>query len=338
MRGAIVPSLRSAPALYRVTGAPENAAIEETTTMTTQLAFEGVYPILATPFDENENLDLESFGRLVRFMAGLGVDGITVLGVLGEANRLLDGERAELIRTAVAAAGAMPVIVGASHSGTRAATELAQMAEKLGANAVMVTPHAEAVPNDDRVFEYYRSIADGIRIPIVAQDHPASTQVHMTVALLLRIIREVPQVASIKEEAVPTAAKIHALAAGMKERKVPILTGLGALYGLFDLQAGSAGFNTGFAFPEVLLAMVNAARAGNWARVQEIYTRFLPLIVFEQQPGVAIRKEILRLRGAIKTSKVRHPGADLQPATVEQLRKLLDALFPGQDLSRPVSL
>jgi 4-hydroxy-tetrahydrodipicolinate synthase len=160
----------------------------------------------------------------------------------------------------------------------------------------------------------------------------------MTAALLLRIIRELPQVASIKEEAVPTAPKIRALAAGMKERKVPILTGLGALYGLFDLQAGSAGFNTGFAFPEVLMAMVKAARAGNWSRAQEIYTRFLPLVVFEQQPGVAIRKEILRLRGGLKTSKVRHPGAALQPATAEQLRKLIDALLPGQDLSRPVSV
>jgi len=202
----------------------------------------------------------------------------------------------------------------------------------------MVTPHAEPVPNDDRIFEYYRSIGDGIRIPIVAQDHPASTQVHMTSALLLRIISEVPQVASIKEEAVPTAPKIRALASGMKQRKVPILTGLGALYGLFDLQAGSAGFNTGFAFPEVLVAMVNAARADNWAKVQEIYTRFLPLIVFEQQPGVAIRKEILRLRGALTTGNVRHPGAALQPATADQLRKLLDALLPGQDLSRPVTL
>lgn len=306
--------------------------------MTTQLTFEGVYPILATPFDDRQNLDLESFDKLVRFIGGLGVDGITVLGVLGEANRLLDHERAELIRTAVAAAGAMPVIVGASHSGTRAATELAQMAENLGAKAVMVTPHAEAVPNDDRVFEYFRSIGEGIRIPIVAQDHPASTQVHMTAALLLKIIREVPQVASIKEEAVPTAPKIRALGAGMKERKVPLLTGLGALYGLFDLQAGSAGFNTGFAFPEVLMGMVKAARAGNWPRVHEIYTRFLPLIVLEQQPGVAIRKEILRLRGALTTGKVRHPGADLQPATAEQLRKLLDALMPGQDLSRPVTL
>ena len=302
----------------------------------TPLHFEGVFPILATPFEDNENLDLESFERLVRFTCGLGIDGITILGVLGEANRLLDGERESLIRTAVAAAGSMPVIVGASHSGTRAARELSQMAEQLGAKAVMVTPHAEAVPNDDRIVEYYKTIAAGVNIPIVAQDHPASTQVHMTAALLLRIIREVPQVASIKEEAVPTAPKIRALAAGMKDRKVPVLTGLGALYGLFDLEAGSSGFNTGFAFPEALTAMVRAARAADWKKAREIYTRFLPLIVFEQQPGVAVRKEILKLRGAIGSSKVRHPGASLQPATADQLHKLLDTLFPGQDLSRPV--
>ena len=301
------------------------------------LHFEGVFPILATPFDDNENLDLESFDRLVRFIGGLGVDGITILGVLGEANRLLDGERETLIRTAVAAAGSMPVIVGTSHSGTRAARELSQMAEQLGAKAVMVTPHAEAVPNDDRIVEYYKTIADGVNIPIVAQDHPASTQVHMTAALLLRIIREVPQVASIKEEAVPTAPedpRPHGRHEGAQ--------GAGAhrprarLYGLFDLEAGSSGFNTGFAFPEALTAMVRAARAADWKKVREIYTRFLPLIVFEQQPGVAVRKEILKLRGAISSGKVRHPGAALQPATANQLRKLLDALFPGQDLSRPV--
>lgn len=300
------------------------------------LNFEGVFPILATPFDDDENLDLESFDRLVRFIGGLGVDGVTILGVLGEANRLLDGERETLIRTAVAAAGSMPVIVGTSHSGTRAARELSQMAEQLGAKAVMVTPHAEAVPNDDRVVEYYKSIAEGVKIPVVAQDHPASTQVHMTAGLLLRIIREVPGVASIKEEAVPTAPKIRVLAAGMKDRKVPVLTGLGALYGLFDLEAGSSGFNTGFAFPEALTAMVRAARAADWKKVREIYARFLPLIVFEQQPGVAARKEILRLRGAMRTGKVRHPGAALPPAAIEQLRRLLDTVLPGQDLSRPV--
>jgi 4-hydroxy-tetrahydrodipicolinate synthase len=302
------------------------------------LNFEGVYPILATPFDEKEGVDLESFDRLVRFMDSLAVDGITILGVLGEANRLVDREREALIRTAVAAAGRMPVIVGTSHSGTLAARELSQMAEQLGSKAVMVTPHAEAVPNDDRVFDYYKAIADGIGIPIVAQDHPASTQVHMGVPLLLRLVRELPRVASIKQEAVPTAPKIRALAAGMKERRIPILTGLGALYGLFDLEAGSSGFNTGFAFPEALTAMVRAAQARDWKKVREIYARFLPLIVFEQQPGVAVRKEILRLRGAIASSTVRRPGAALNPMTADQLRMLLDSLFPGQDLSRPITV
>lgn len=304
--------------------------------MADTLKFEGVFPILATPFDENERPDLESFDRLVRFIAGLGVDGVTILGVLGEANRLLDREREALIRTAVSAAGSLPVIVGTSHSGSLAARELSQMAQGLGARAVMVTPSAEAVPSDERIFEYYRIIAAGIGIPIVAQDHPASTQVHMTAPLLKRLVDELPGIACIKEEAVPTAPKIRALNGLMEGRKIPILTGLGALYGLFDLEAGSAGFNTGFAFPEVLIAMVQAARAGDWARVREVYARFLPLIVFEQQPGVAIRKEILRLRGAITSSRVRHPGAQLLPATGAQLRTLLDAALPGQDLTRPV--
>jgi 4-hydroxy-tetrahydrodipicolinate synthase len=160
----------------------------------------------------------------------------------------------------------------------------------------------------------------------------------MSASLLLRIIDAVPQVACIKEEAVPTAAKIRALAAGMKQRRIPILTGLGALYGMFDLEAGSAGFNTGFAFPEVLTAMVKAAQAGDWTRVRTLYTRFLPLIVFEQQPGVAVRKEILRIRGAIATATVRHPGASLQPGMADQVQRLIDQLFPDQDPRKAVSI
>jgi 4-hydroxy-tetrahydrodipicolinate synthase len=306
--------------------------------MAKSISFQGVYPILATPFHEAESIDLESFDRLIRFMARLRVDGVTILGVLGESNRLLDREREQLIETAVKAAGSMPVIVGASHSGTRAALGLSQMAEALGADAVMVTPQAEPIPNDDRVFEYYRTITQGIGIPLVVQDHPASTGVHMAVPLMLRMVRELPRACAIKEEATPTPPKIRALLQGMTERKVPILTGLGALYGQFDLQAGSSGFNTGFAFPEVLLAMVQAMRAGDANRVQALYTRFLPLIAFEQQPGVAVRKEILRLRGLIGSSRARHPGASIQSAVAEQLRALIEQTLPGVDITQPLAI
>jgi 4-hydroxy-tetrahydrodipicolinate synthase len=307
--------------------------------MPKSLQFTGVFPILATPFDNDENLDLESFDRMIRFMAKLGVDGVTILGVLGESNRLLDHEREALIKTAVhAAAGNVPVIVGASHSGTLAALHLSQMAQSLGADAVMIAPHHEVTPNDQRVFDYFQRIADGLRIPIVAQDHPASTQVHMPLPLLLRLVNEIPSIACIKEEALPTPPKISALLAGMKERQVPILTGLGALYGAFDLTRGSSGFNTGFAFPEVLQAMVSAARAGDSARVNELYRRYLPLIAFEQQPGVAIRKEILRMRGLIATNQVRHPGIRIDTATAAQLQSLMASTFGGIDITKPIHI
>jgi len=69
---------------------------------------------------------------------------------------------------------------------------LSRMAESLGAGAVMVTPSREPVPGEDRVFEYFRQAVQGISIPVVVQDHPASTEVHMSVELMLRIVREIP--------------------------------------------------------------------------------------------------------------------------------------------------
>ena len=300
--------------------------------------FTGVFPIVITPFDADENPDLESFDRIVRFMRKLGVDGVTILGVLGESNRLLDAEREALIRTATAAAGDLPLVVGTSHAGTRATCDLSRLAEQLGAAGVMVTPAREPVPNPDKIFEYFQRVAEAIAIPIVAQDHPASTQVHMALPLLIKLVREIPQITCIKQEAVPTPPKTRALRAGLKKNRVTILTGLGALYGQYDLESGANGFMTGFAFPEVLQALVKARDAGQQERVHNIYQRFLPLIVFEQQPGVAIRKEIFRLRGLAHSNQVRHPGSAIDPETAAQLQAVLTATLPDIDITQPISI
>ncbi len=300
--------------------------------------FAGVIPILATPFRDDESFDDESMINLVKLMKSIGVDGITVLGVLGEANRLGDREREEVLRSAVDAADGLPVIAGASASGTRATCDLAQMAKSLGASAVMITPHAEPAPSDERVYQHFCAITSATNLPVVLQDHPASSGVHMPASLMTRMAAELPAISCIKEEAVPTPPKIRALKDAMGDRAIPILTGLGALYGLFDLEAGSDGFNTGFAFPEVLMAMVAAAHDEDWQRVREIYTRFLPLIVFEQQPGVAVRKEILRLRGAIASGRVRHPGAQLNPETGKQVAQLINRVLPDTDLTQPIKI
>jgi 4-hydroxy-tetrahydrodipicolinate synthase len=297
----------------------------------------GIIPILATPFHDDETLDLDSWRRMIEFVIGLGVDGITVAGVLGEANRLTDRERRTLIEAAARTVnGRVALIAGASHSGTAAAAELARMAADAGATAVMIAPQSEPVPNEERIVETYARIAASSPLPIVLQDHPASTGVHMGAPLIARIVADVPAVAAIKAEAVPTAPKIRALKSSLS-RKVPILAGLGALYAPFDLAAGADGFNTGFAFPEVLQALLVAQRAGEQARIDALYARFTALIVFEQQPGVAIRKEILKRRGLFSSSCVRHPGAKISPALAESLGELLERTFPGADIRAPIA-
>jgi len=299
--------------------------------------FNGVFPILATPFNEDGSIDLESLDRLVGFMGDIGVEGITILGVLGESNRMLDKEREALIaRTVAAARGRTKVIVGASHPGTQATIGLCRMARDLGADAVMIAPSAEPVPNEGRVFDYFQKVAEAGMLPIVAQDHPASTQVHMSVPLLLRLIAEIPAIACIKEEGLPTPVRVAALKQGMQQRRVPVLTGLGALYGYFDIMAGADGFNTGFAFPEVLMAIERAARAGNSDECYRLYARYLPLIVFEQQPGVAVRKELLRMRGLLRNAHVRHPGASLAETAARQLREVVERVLPGIDITQAI--
>ena len=291
--------------------------------------FHGVFPILPTPFLPDESIDIASFETMIERMVGFGVDGVTILGVLGEANRLTDGERTDLVDAAVrTAAGRIPVVVGASHSGTRATAELAASAKRQGADAVMVTPHKEPVPSEGRIFDHFRAVAAATDLPIVLQDHPGSTDVHMSVDLILSMVDELPTIACIKQEAVPSPPRIAALKAALA-RNVPLLTGLGALYGGFELQAGADGFMTGFAFPEILKAMVAASADDAW----RIYAKYLPLVVFENQPGVAIRKEIFRRRGLIAHSVVRAPGASISPAAALQLDELLKRTFGARDLS-----
>ena len=290
--------------------------------------FRGVFPILPTPFQPDEAIDVGSFRNMIERIVGFGVDGVTILGVLGEANRLTDQERTELVDAAVQTADdRIPVVVGVSHSGTRATAELAASAKRQGADAVMVTPHKESVPSERRIFDHFRAVAAATDLPIVLQDHPGSTDVHMSLELILDIVSEIPTITCIKQEAVPSPPRIGALKAGL-DRDVPILTGLGALYGGFELQAGADGFMTGFAFPEILKAMVDARVDDAW----RIYAKYLPLIVFENQPGVAIRKEIFRRRGLIAHSVVRAPGAGISPAAALQLDELLKRTFGERDI------
>lgn len=287
---------------------------------------EGVWNIVPTPFTDDGSLDLASLPRLTRFVAGCGVDGMTILGVLGEAGKLADDERRGVIEGVIAAADGLPVCVGVSHSATDRAVAFAREAAAMGAHSVMLAPPTLARPNDAAVLAHYLAVAGAMDLPIVVQDHPASSGVFMTVELLATIADRAPACRVVKLEDEPSPPKVGRLVAAAPG--VRILGGLGAIMLLEELRRGASGTMTGFGFPECLVDIVGRFRSGDEAGARETFHGILPLVRFENQPGLnlAIRKHIYRRRGAIASERVRAPGPTLDPGTIADLDAILSAV------------
>jgi 4-hydroxy-tetrahydrodipicolinate synthase len=294
--------------------------------MTAIERLEGVWNIVPTPFAPDGELDVASLPTLTRFVAGCGVDGMTILGVLGEAAKLSDDERRVVIAGVLEVAGSLPVCVGVSHAATDRAVAFAREAKAMGAHSVMLAPPALTRPNDPAVLAHYVAVADAVDLPIVVQDHPASSGVHMTVELLGVIAERAPACRVVKLEDEPSPPKVGRLLAAAPQ--VRVLGGLGAIMLLEELRRGAVGTMTGFGFPELLVDIVGRYRSGDEVGAREAFHRILPLIRFENQPGLnlAIRKHIYRRRGAIASERVRAPGPTLDPGTVADLDAILAAV------------
>ena len=298
----------------------------------------GVYVISVTPFTDDGAVDWASLESLVEFYLGCGVHGITLLGMMGEAHKLSFDEAAGLVERALSlVAGRVPVVVGVSAGGIAPLRSLALRSMDAGAAAVMVAP-AAGLRTDDQIFAYYRQVAAalGPDVPFIYQDYPQSTAVYLSASLLARLAEALPSLVMLKLEDCPGLDKltrIRAEAAAAGRRRVSILAGNGGLYFPQFLRRGADGAMTGFAYPDVLAQVYERFEAGDAEGADDLYDRFLPLIAHEQQPGfgLALRKEILRRRGAIACAAARQPG----PALTAADRAELDHLLARAERRRP---
>ncbi len=290
----------------------------------------GVWAILATPFAGDDlQVDTESLQRLVGMYRAAGVTGLVALGVLGEAARLSSAERQEVLATVVSAAGDLPVVAGMSALATAPAIEEASRAAEGGAYAAMVQV---STPDPGRLAEHLRKVSTASGLGIVLQDHPAASGISIPAPALARAATLAGCVVAIKAESPPTAPTIATVSA---EVDIPIFGGLGGVGLLDELLAGSAGAMTGFAVPEALVATVRAWWEGGFEAARAAYVPWLPLVLFEAQEKIslAVRKELLRRRGAIRESRVRPPGAPMPPTMATALDAHLSAVNLGSEPS-----
>lgn len=291
----------------------------------------GVYLICVTPFTDQGELDLASTDRMVDFCLESGVTGLTLLGIMGEATKLTADESVRFVKQVLQRVkGQVPVVVGASAPGFAPMRELAQSVMSLGASGVMVAP-PPSVRTDDQIVAYFDMVNEtlGAQTPWVLQDHPVSTTVQMSPAVILRILKNSPRCAMLKHEDCPGLAKLSAIRAASDRgdvARVSILTGNGG--GLFlpeELSRGADGAMTGFAYPEMMVDVCAAHAKGDIERAHDLFDAYLPLARYEQQAniGLAVRKYIFAKRGVIASDAVRKPGPKLSAADVADIERLL---------------
>ncbi|WP_158892073.1 MULTISPECIES: dihydrodipicolinate synthase family protein [unclassified Pseudomonas] len=297
----------------------------------------GIYTICPTPFDDEGELDLASIHSLVDFQVEAGVKGLAVLGFLGEAHKLTGAERHSVAKTYVeASAGRLPVWVGVRALGLAGAIEQSREAQDLGASAVFAAPLDGA--NDAQQFNYYQALAKAVDIPVIIHDFPGSFGTEVSTEVVARLGLE-GGVNLIKMEEPPVGPKITRIQelAGDSMR---IFGGLGGVYLLEELERGAVGTMTGFAFPEILVAIYEHFSAGDVEAAAATFDRYCPLLRYEFQPklGLALRKYIYQRRGIIGSTYVRAPGMNIDRYTMAEVERTVARVGLSLDVSGPQAI
>jgi 4-hydroxy-tetrahydrodipicolinate synthase len=293
----------------------------------------GVFVIAATPFAPDGALDLSSIDRLVEFYLGHRVHGLTLLGLMGEAQKLTAEESLQVVRRVLAIVGGrVPVIVGVSSPGLAALASLAAASMDAGAAGVMVAP-AAGLRGDAALFDYMTSVFGALdpATPVVYQDYPQATGVYLPVGLFHRMVDAFPRLVVLKHEDAPGLAKLTQIREQAQRdgrRRVGVLVGNGAIYYPQELARGADGAMTGFAYPEMLVEVWERFTAGDVDAAEDLFDAYLPLLRMEHQPGVglAVRKTLLHRRGAIASPTLRAPGASLTAEDQREIERLVGRL------------
>src|ERR1700761_7548827 len=289
----------------------------------------GVFPIAPTPFLPAGAIDNASVDRMIDHYVAAGADGCTILGIMGEAPKLDHDEAVGFVARCVKRAPKLPFIVGVSAPGFAAMRVLSHAAMAKGAAGVMIAP-APSLRTDDQIVTYYAQAVEAIGsdIPFVIQDYPLTLGVVMTPSVIQRIITDNPSCVMLKHEDWPGLEKISALRRFEKEgklRRIPILTGNGGLFLDFEMERGADGAMTGYAFPEMLIDVARLSKEGRRDAAHDLFDAHLPLVRYEQQPGVglAVRKYVLQKRGIIASSAQRKPGSSITATAKAEVDYLL---------------
>lgn len=300
--------------------------------MASQPKYKGVFPVVPTIFKNSGELDIPGQKRCVDFMIDAGSNGLCILANFSEQFSISDEERDILTREILHhVAGRVPVIVTTTHYGSLICAQRSRRAQELGASMVMIMPpyHGATIRvPEPNIYEFFSKVSDAIDIPIMIQDAPVSGTT-LSAAFLAKMATEISNVAYFKIETPGAASKLRELIKlGGTAIEGP-WDGEEAITLLPDLDAGCTGAMTGGGYPDGIRQIMDAWFAGDREKAIAAYTRWLPLINYEnRQGGILSAKALMQAGGIITSDASRHPFPAMNPAVRSGLLETAKRLDP----------
>jgi 4-hydroxy-tetrahydrodipicolinate synthase len=295
------------------------------------LDWAGVIPAATTQFDAHLDVDLAASQKVQDALIRDGVDGLVIMGTVGENNSLEPEEKRAVLKAAVEAVdGRKPVISGVSELTTARAVRYARDAEEIGADALMVLPAMVYVPTSEELVAHFRAVAAATSLPIMLYNNPPAYRVSLSLQDLMAL-SDVPNIVAVKESA-PDSRRFTDIFNALGGR-YKVLAGLDDI-ALEGLLLGASGWISGLtnAFPEESVEMVAAVGRGDLERALEIYRWFLPLLHLDADPDLV---QCIKLSEQIMgrgSERVRMPRMPLSG----ERRKQVIAMVEKAAATRPV--
>ncbi|MFC1692746.1 dihydrodipicolinate synthase family protein [Candidatus Latescibacterota bacterium] len=287
--------------------APGNPLLAVSQTRSSKEPFNGIFPIIQTPFREDYEIDENVLEKEVDYVIECGGHGIVWPQLASEFYMLTDEERFKTMEVIVKAAhGRIPVIIGVQSTNYwKTSLKFAQHAESIGADGIISLPPYTSNATVEATAEYFRTLARTVSLPIFVQNSGGTYGPAMPIDMIISIAREYPAVSYIKEEAEPVFERMVELTKNGKGILKGVLSGANGINLMNELKGGSSGSCPGAGFVDVFASIYENFRKGKEEKAGEMFELLLPMQKFDKIGWLAREKEILRRRGIFKNTRMR---------------------------------
>lgn len=288
----------------------------------------GIYPAVTTKFKENGELDIQAFIKNIEVQVESGVSGIIIGGSLGESSTLNPEEKIKLVDALQSFRERVSVIMNVAESSTSRAVEAAKLAEKNGADGLMLLPPLLYKADADETVEYFKTVASSTSLPILLYNNPVDYKIEITIPMFEKLVGTA-NIEAVKEST-RDLTNITRMRNAFGER-FKILGGVDTLC-LESLLLGADGLVAGLvcAFPKETVALFKLAIAGKLKEAVDLYRWFMPLLELDIHPKLVQYIKLAEVYTGIGTEHVRAPRKKIEGEERQRIVKIIETALSNR--------